>query len=382
MRVLKQGMVISNTNFFKAMLVKYAKRQRCFGNFPAFVFREIKGKSNGQIIHHHLGPRLARRTVTQISYICSKYVYPNNLFFEPLSFQLAKVQLCASGKPLFQKNAASFNTLNWITYSLNKQSLNDIQKKRLRVVAHQNSQLAVRPIRNLPLIPGTVSNFSPSLGNVISVYWPGSDLAPAVGTYLPSPSGTVDWFTHDSRSKLNRKTFSRLEKVAIMLFGNQRGSILAPATNMFFTIKLGAKDVNWFNTKQPGVTVTQSRTLVTKCKKYTLVFEGINNEPFAIRNYRNETTGSDYRMRSLASGMEFKAAQFEFLEALPKVKTEINSIKQLVVETQNVVVEQLKSNLSSRSPNSIQTANFHRITDKVYQELERRIRTEKERRGL
>lgn len=73
---------------------------------------------------------------------------------------------------------------------------------------------------------------------------------------------------------------------------------------------------------------------------------------------------------------------FYFQEQHNNLQREFTEIKKLVSETKKTINEPLEMNQTTHNSGIKPQIDVQRISDRVYQEIERRIRTERERRGL
>ncbi len=84
-----------------------------------------------------------------------------------------------------------------------------------------------------------------------------------------------------------------------------------------------------------------------------------------------------------AKGTDFKRRGEDFVfHNERKIVQEVEEIKTIVSETKQELEDKIESLTSTQNSKAKQEVNINRISDLVYQDIERRIRIERERRGL
>ena len=104
---------------------------------------------------------------------------------------------------------------------------------------------------------------------------------------------------------------------------------------------------------------------------------------FFIKNDHNrfESGATDSITVRQRNTFETRSEHFYFVKQR-KIEQEVDQIKKIVAETKEAMTERSLPTSSYRDMDINQHLDIHRISDQVYQNIERRIRMERERRGL
>jgi hypothetical protein len=102
------------------------------------------------------------------------------------------------------------------------------------------------------------------------------------------------------------------------------------------------------------------------------------NKPFT-RNIESNPSNS---MTALSRTVLNKVKEDFYFHKRQNIEQEVEEIKKIIVETKEAVVEKSPSVNFPSEMDIKRHLDINRISDQVYQNIERRIRMEKERRGL
>ncbi len=102
-----------------------------------------------------------------------------------------------------------------------------------------------------------------------------------------------------------------------------------------------------------------------------------------MSSYNNDLNSENLSKRASSKRINFKGKDENlFLFNPQKIKEEVENIKKMVNETKETIANKSSSTVFPLENEIKKHIDINRISDKVYQNIERRIRIEKERRGL
>lgn len=374
-----------NPNFHEKIMKKYQTGKRNILNFPGMIFFKERGHFTPQKISLILKSRLRSNKQTILSSLLEKYVTEPNKILKPLFLDIS---------------ADFYQQVTHITYS-NAEMVNPPLLSYKENIKIPKLKLFGRKINNRSLNIGRHSTFTdeenkPRYQYILEHKSPAIYLnkqkvtSSVIAKNIPNISGmfeqiSVDRTSHDRvvagpqilNYGNNMNIFSPL------LFGQRINDIsLKVARNSTFINEGNAlKNRSLFEHKSPVILLQNNLPFNAIHGINRLLFNELNrktvNKPF--NNYygssKQVAPGSaqnSYAYKAGTKSLHFKEPR--------RLEQEIEQIREIVLETKRSVSEKMTSSLGEEDIK--RHIDVNRISDQVYQNIERTIRMERERRGI